>query len=80
MAVLNAKRRNALAKSQFADPENRGFPIHDAAHVRNAAARLEQQKGSMSDAKYKQIRARIAAAAKRFGVDSKFNEKKGGST
>lgn len=76
MAVLNAKRRNRLAKKSFGDPADRSYPLEDASHVRNAAARLEQQKGSMSDAKYKQIRARIAAAAKRFGVDSKYNEKK----
>lgn len=71
MAVLNAKRRNALAKASFADPANRAYPVQDKKHADNAAARLEQQKGSMSDAKYKQIRARIKAAQKRFGEEKK---------
>lgn len=77
MAILNAKRRNALAKKTFGDPATRSYPLNDAAHVRNAAARLAQQKSSLAPSKYAAIRARIAAAAKRFGIDSKFNAKKG---
>lgn len=75
MAEITTRRRNELPESSFADPANRAYPIHDSAHVRNAAARLEQQKGSMSPAKYAQIKARIARAAKKFGIDSQYNKR-----
>lgn len=67
MAEISSAKRKALPKSAFADPANRAFPVHDKAHADNAAARLEQQKGSMSPAKYKAIKSRISAAQKRFG-------------
>ena len=67
MAVLRAKKRNALPSGKFADPAERKYPIHDKAHADNAMARLRQQKGSMSPAKYKRVEARIRAAQKRFG-------------
>lgn len=67
MADISTEKRNALPASSFADPVNRAYPIHDKAHSDNAAARLEQQKGSMSPAKYRQIKARIRAAQRRFG-------------
>lgn len=73
---VSAKKRKSMPAGQFGDPENKAYPIHDAAHVRNAAARLEQQKGSMSPDKYRKIRARIAAAAKRFGIKSQYNKPK----
>lgn len=38
-AVLTSKRRNKLATSTFAIPEERKFPIHDESHARNALAR-----------------------------------------
>lgn len=38
-AVLTTKRRNKLATSTFAIPEERKFPIHDESHARNALAR-----------------------------------------
>ena len=41
MAKLNAKKRNALPKSDFAGPD-RSFPINDEAHARNAIARASQ--------------------------------------
>jgi hypothetical protein len=74
MKVSTAQRKS-MPRGQFADPANRAYPIHDAAHVRNAAARLEQQKGSLPAAKYTAIRGRIARAAKRFGIDSEYNKK-----
>jgi len=49
-------------------PETWKYPIHDAAHVRNALARWGQEKGIPASAKTK-VYARIKAAAKRFGVD-----------
>lgn len=76
LADITTKQRKGLSGDQFADPANRKYPIPDAAHVRNAAARLEQQKGSMSSAEYKAIRGRIAAAAKRFGIKSEYNKPK----
>jgi hypothetical protein len=72
--TVTATQRKKMPSSQFGDPKNRAYPIHDAAHVRNAAARLEQQKGSMSSTQYHQIRARIARAAQRFGIDSEYNK------
>lgn len=71
MAEITSKQRNALPKDEFADPSARAYPIHDKAHADNAAARLEQQKSSMSPAKYRQIKARITAAQKRFGEKPK---------
>ena len=41
---LTTRQRERLPASQFALPERRALPIHDAAHVRNAAARLEQMR------------------------------------
>ena len=41
MATLTAKKRNALPKSSFALSGGR-YPIHDAAHARNALARVAQ--------------------------------------
>ena len=80
MAVLQTKKRNALPESDFALPEQRKYPLPDAAHVRNAAARLEQEHkaGKISDADYASAKRRIAAAAKRFGVHSEYNAPAGG--
>ena len=43
-AVLTSKRRNKLATSTFAIPEERKFPIQDASHARNALARASGTK------------------------------------
>jgi hypothetical protein len=42
MAKLNAKKRNALPTSDFAEPSERAYPIHDESHARNALARVSQ--------------------------------------
>lgn len=42
MAVLTAKARAKLKKSQFAEPGKRAYPIQDEAHARNALARVSQ--------------------------------------
>jgi uncharacterized protein DUF6582 len=44
------------------------YPIHDAAHVRNALSRWGSEKGIPADQKAK-VYARIKAAAKKFGVE-----------
>ena len=44
------------------------LPIHDAAHVRNALARLNQTEG-LGDKKAAVIR-KVKAAAKKFGIDA----------
>jgi hypothetical protein len=41
MAILKTKTRNALPEEAFALPGRR-YPIHDAAHARNALARVAQ--------------------------------------
>ena len=67
---LNAAARNKLKDSDFAyiGPDGeKHLPIHDAAHVRNALARLNQT-GISSEAKAKAKR-KILAAARRFGVN-----------
>ncbi len=65
---LTSKERNDLPDSSFAyiDPEGgKHFPIHDAAHVRNALARIAQ------GAKYGQeALPKVKAAAKKFGIGS----------
>jgi hypothetical protein len=70
MATLPTKKRNALPDTAFALPETRQFPIHDAAHVRNAAARLEQQKSALGPEKYAAAKRAIVRAAKRFGIST----------
>ncbi len=68
MAEITPAARKALPAKAFALPATRQYPIHDAAHVRNAAARLEQNKRTLKPAQYREAKAAIAAAAKRFGV------------
>lgn len=54
----------------FADEKNKAYPIHDAAHVRNAASRWGDAKNraKYSAADQKTITARIEAAKKKFGI------------
>lgn len=67
MGDLDAAQRRKIPSSKFADPANRAYPVHTKSHADNAAARIEQQKGSMSPGKYAAVKARIKAAQKRFG-------------
>jgi len=64
MAVMHAKKRNKLSGWEFAAPAERKLPISDAAHARNAMARLNQTQGINKAAAKK----RILAAEKKFGV------------
>lgn len=69
-AQLNAEELARLPKSSFAyvDEHGRGkLPIHDAAHVRNALARLNQ--ADIPEAAKRRALRRILRAAKRFGVE-----------
>lgn len=75
MAVLKAKKRNAMPDGEFADPVRRRFPVQDAKHVRAALSRLagEVNAGRMSRATASKIHGRIAAAGKKHGVDVKLD-------
>jgi hypothetical protein len=46
------------------------LPIHDAAHCRNAMARYNQAEGCQTS----EVKARICAAAKYFGIDNAFEK------
>ena len=65
-AVLSSKSRKQLPDTAFCGP-NRSFPVHDAAHVRNALARLPQAKNFTSEQKSR-ILSCVRARAKKFGV------------
>lgn len=67
MAELRAKKRNALGASAFAVPGKRKLPIHDAAHAKNARARLGETEGLTAEERAEALR-RIEAAERRFGV------------
>ena len=72
MSQLNEKQRDHIDSDQFAFPEERKEPIHDAAHVRNAIARFDQVKG-VSDSERDAAWKRIKTAAAKHGVE--VNEK-----
>ena len=65
---LNQKSRDAISNDNFAVPSKRKLPIHDASHVRNALARINQTKG-LTPAEKSSALARIHRAAKKFGID-----------
>lgn len=76
-AILTTKKRNDLKDSQFAFPEKRKMPIHDASHVRSAMSRFNQVK-DVSESEKRSAYRKILSAAKRFGIDaSGFKEKWG---
>jgi cation transport regulator ChaB len=61
-AELSAASRNRLPDSAFACPEKRLYPIHDAAHVRNALARVADPSNDQCG------KSKILAAARKFGI------------
>ena len=66
-AGISTREENRMTDREFAFPEQRKEPIHDARHVRNAIARFDQVEGvtdSDRDAAWKRIRA----AARKFAV------------
>lgn len=58
MAKLSGKQRKALPKSDFAEPGKRAYPVNDAAHARNALARVSQF-GSSSE--QSAVKAKVSA-------------------
>lgn len=68
LAQLTYRARQALDSDQFAVPEKRKLPIHDASHVRNALARFNQTKGLTPEEKESAMR-RIRSAASKFGIE-----------
>jgi len=73
--TITAEKRKSLSKGEFALPGARKYPIDTAARTRNAAARLEQNKSGLSASEYASAKARIASAAKKFGINSEYNKK-----
>lgn len=73
--LISADKRKALPEDKFALPGKRKYPIDTPGRIRNAAARLEQQRkrGKISDAEYHEAKGRIAKAAKAHGIDSEYN-------
>lgn len=62
---------NALTDSQFADPVNYLFPVHDAAHTRNAASRFAQFGKAYNSKSRGVVRKRIDTARKKFKIGEK---------
>jgi hypothetical protein len=56
MAKLSYHARKHMPKSEFAEPGRKAYPIEDAAHARNALARVSQH-GSESEKK--EVRAAV---------------------
>lgn len=73
--LISAAKRKNLPTGKFALPEEKKYPVDTPARTRNAAARLEQNKASLSPEKYRKARAAIARAAKHFGIESVYNRK-----
>ncbi|HTW98655.1 MAG TPA: DUF6582 domain-containing protein [Acidimicrobiales bacterium] len=65
---LSTAEENRMTSGEFAFPNERKEPIHDAEHVRNAIARFDQVEG-VSDAERDEAWRRIKRAASRFGVE-----------
>ena len=65
---LDAEDRNALSDREYAFPDKRKEPIHDAAHVRNAISRFNQVT-EVTDEERREAFERIQRAAKRFDVE-----------
>jgi len=72
--LISAAKRKSLARSQFALPRLRKYPIDTPERTRNAASRLEQNKGDLSSADYAAAKRAIARAAKKFGIKSEYNK------
>lgn len=60
MAKLTTAARHKLKKSQFALPNEKKYPVEDAAHAKNAKARASQmvKKGKLSASAKKKIDAK----------------------
>jgi len=60
MAKLSTAKKNSEPKSDFGLPEQRKYPMPDAAHARNAKARASQMEhqGKLSAADKKKVDAK----------------------
>lgn len=67
-AVLSYKKRQKLSAGTFCGP-NKSYPVNDAAHARNALARLSQFGGRLKPSVRKRVLACIKKKAKKFGVE-----------
>ena len=68
MSKITQVGREHVTDANFAFPNERKEPIHDAAHVRNAVARFGQVEG-VTDAERDAAWKRIRSAAKKHGVE-----------
>lgn len=68
MSKITEAGRKHMTDADFAFPNERKEPIHDAAHVRNAVARFRQVR-EVTDAERDAAWKRIRAAAKKYGVE-----------
>lgn len=69
MAKLTGKQRGRIDDNEFGIPELRKLPLNDAAHVRNAAARVDQVKGASAE-QIAEAKHKIAAAERKHGIKS----------
>ena len=67
-STISTRDRDRLRRDQFAFPDERKEPIHDAAHVRAAIARFNQVQ-DVSDAERDRAWKRIVSAARRHDVE-----------
>jgi len=63
---LTTKARENLSSGQFVFPKERRYPIHDAAHARNALARVSQHGTPEEKAR---VRAAVARKYPEIGED-----------
>ncbi len=70
--------REEMPESQFADPENKKYPLDTPEHTRAAAsyAAKEHNAGRLSDAKFNEIQARINKARKKHGIGEENKDSK----
>jgi len=64
--VTKPAKWSHLKDSQFADPVNYRYPVHDQSHANNAASRFAQEKKSYTGKG--KVGKRIKAAQKKFGT------------
>lgn len=67
MARLTSAQRNKLPSKSFAIPGSRAYPIEDAAHARNALARVSQYG---TPAEKAEVRAKVHARYPGIGQGS----------
>jgi hypothetical protein len=62
---LDAAQRERIPEEEFGLPEEKKYPLHDAAHVRSAIAYFRH----CPEGKKKKLAQRIMAAARKHGVE-----------